>query len=193
MRHNALRDAEVKIMEEVCRDVKTEPQLMPIEREAVQGNNAPQARLDISAIGVWSQCEKTFLDVRVTHPNAVSHREKSLQQLYKQNENEKMKLYNDRIINVEKATFTSLIFTTTGGMGPECEKFNKRLAELISMKKKEAYSHAIGHIRTKLRFALLRSILVAIRGIRGKISVNERDAAEVSFNLIPQETCYETR
>lgn len=193
MRHNALRDAEVKIMEEVCRDVKTEPQLMPIEREAVRGNNAPQARLDISAIGVWSQCEKTFLDVRVTHPNAVSHREKSLQQLYKQNENEKKKLYNDRIINVEKATFTPLIFTTTGGMGPECEKFNKRLAELISMKKKEAYSHVIGHIRTKLRFSLLRSILVAIRGIRGKISVNDRDAAEVSFNLIPQETCYETR
>ncbi len=71
--------------------------------------------------------------------------------------------------------------------------FNKRLDELISMKKKEAYSHVIGHIRTKLRFALLRSILVAIRGIRGKISVNDRDAAEVSFNLIPQETCYETR
>ena len=66
----------------------------------------------------------------------------------------------DRIINCEKATFTPLVFTTTGGMGPECHKLNKRLAELIAIKKKESYSHVIGHIRTKLRFALLRSVLV---------------------------------
>ena len=179
-------------MEEVCKDVRIEPQLIQIERETVRGNDAPQARLDVSARGVWSPNEKTFFDVRVTHPNAESHRHKSLQQLYKENGNEKKGQYNDRIINCEKATFTPLVFTTTGGMGPECQKLNKRLAELIAKKKKESYSHVIGHIRTKLRFALLRSVLVAIRGIRGKESVYDNNM-EVSFNLIPQEQCYETR
>ena len=191
MRHNALRDMEAKIMEEVCKDVKTEPLLIPIERD-IQGNSAQQARLDISARGVWSSNEKTFFDVRVTHPNAVSHRSKSLQQLYKQNENEKKRLYSDRVINCERATFTPLVFTTTGGMGPECDRLNRRLAELIAVKRREAYSDVIGHIRTRLRFALLRSTLVALRGVRGKCSGEPSDM-NISFNLIPQEGCYETR
>ena len=37
-------------------------------------------------------------------------------------------LYNERVINVEKGTFTPLIFTTTGCMGPECERLDKRMA-----------------------------------------------------------------
>lgn len=192
MRHNALRDTEAKFMQEVCRDVKIEPELIQIEREMIQGNTAPKARLDISARGVWSQCEKTFFDVRVTHPNAESHRSKSLQQIYKQNESEKKRLYNDRVINCEKATFTPLVFTTTGGMGPECERLNKRLAEMIATKRKESYNHVIGHLRTRLRFSLLRSILVAIRGVRGKPRVEECNLYDVSFNLIPDGHCYES-
>ena len=30
MRHNALRDLEAELMEEVCRDVKIEPELLPL-------------------------------------------------------------------------------------------------------------------------------------------------------------------
>ena len=74
--------------------------------------------------------------------------------LYEEKERLKKRKYNDRIINVEKATFTPLVFTTTGGMGPECEKLNKRLAELIAAKSKENYSHVIRHLRTRqIRFA----------------------------------------
>ena len=35
---------------------------------------------------------------------------------------------------VEKATFTPLVFSTTGGMGKEAEKFHKRLAALLVKK-----------------------------------------------------------
>ena len=31
-----------------------------------------------------------------------------------------------------KATFTPLVFTTTGGMAPECQVYHKRLAEPLS-------------------------------------------------------------
>ena len=81
-------------------------------------NIAPNARLDIAARGVWTEQEKTFFDVRITHPNAPSLRNKKLEQVYKMAEKEKKNTYNDRILNVEKSSFTPLIFTTSGGMGP---------------------------------------------------------------------------
>ena len=93
---------------------------------------------------------------------------------------------------MEKASFTPLVFTTTGGMGPECERFNRRLAELIAVKKGERYSDVIGHIRRSLRFALLRATLVAVRGMRGKQSVETgEEFGDVSFNLVPQCQAYE--
>ena len=82
------------------------------------------------------------------------------------------------------------IFTTSGGLAPECERLNKRLAELISEKRGEEYSLVMRHIRTRLRFSLLRSILVAIRGTRGKVYGNDNDLYDISFNLIPEEKCY---
>ena len=100
-------------------------------------------------------------------------------------------LYNERIINVEKSTFTPLVFTTTGGMGPECQRLNKRLAELISKKRNEQYSKVMSYIRTRLRFALLRSTIIALRGLRGKSSREEDKIEELSFNLIPEQKCYE--
>ena len=44
-----------------------------------------------------------------------------------------------RVLDIEHAAFTSLIFTTTGGMGKECLNYHSRLAELIVIKKGEDY------------------------------------------------------
>ena len=193
MRHNILRDTEARMLQEVCKDVKTEPEMIPTVAEMATGNVSNNARLDISARGVWSRYEKTFFDIRVTHPTADSHMTKSLEALYTDNEKQKKRAYNDRVINIEKATFTPLVFTTTGGMGPECQKFNKRLAELISQKQREEYSHVMRHIRCKLRFSLLKATLAAVRGVRGKVSrIEEDDITSISFNLIPQEPAYES-
>ena len=94
---------------------------------------------------------------------------------------------------MEKPSFTPLIFTTTGGMGPECERLNKRLAEMIALKQREQYSQVMAHIRTRLWFALLKATLVAVRGIRGRRSVAaEDDVEEILFNLIPREQAYES-
>ena len=47
----------------------------------------------------------------------------------------------------------------------------------------------ITYIRTKLRFALLRSTLAAIRGFRGKRSdVHLQDLTDIDFSLIPRPT-----
>ena len=185
MRHNVLRNLEGKLMQSVCRDVKIEPPLIPTQN-VNGGNTTDGARLDISAVGLWSEYERTFFDIRVTHPTAESYMKKSLENLYRENENQKKRMYNDRIINVEKSTFTPLVFTTTGGMGTECSRMNKRLAELISEKKGEKYADVMQYIRTRLRFALLRCTLVAIRGFRGKKISPESHIDDISFNLIPE-------
>ena len=106
----------------------------------------------------------------------------------RENENEKKGLYNERILEREKASFTPLVFTTTGGMSPECEKLNKRLAYLISEKRNDTYGSVIKHIRTRLRFALLRCTLAAIRGYRGRTKEDNSSAlSEVDFALIPEQ------
>ena len=38
-------------------------------------------------------------------------------------------MYASRVMEVEQATFTPLVFTTTGGMVPECQAYYKRLAK----------------------------------------------------------------
>jgi len=72
---------------------------------------------------------------------------------------------------------------------PECTRVNKRLAEKIAEKRREPYASVITYIRTKLRFALLRSTLAAVRGFRGKRSDGHlQDLTDIDFSLIPRPT-----
>jgi len=77
--------------------------------------------------------------------------------VYRQHENEKKRKYASRVLEVEKGTFTPLVFSTTGGMGDECNRFHKPLAKLLSIKKGEEYADTISWIRSKVSFALIRS------------------------------------
>ena len=168
MRHNEIRNTETELLREVCRDVQIEPALIPLSgqqfsRSAITGD---MARLDVSARGFWSPMGKAFFDVRITHPNASSNSTKTLPQIYAHHENEKKREYSERVNQVEHASFTPLVFTTSGSEGPECKQFHRRLATLISNKRKESYADTIAYIRRKLRFSLLRTTLVALRGYR---------------------------
>ena len=78
--------------------------------------------------------EKTSLDIRAMHPNSPSYMNQDIEQLYKAREREKKRTYNERVIQVEKGSFTPIVVSTFGGMGQEAEKFHKRMAKLISEK-----------------------------------------------------------
>ena len=81
-------------------------------------------------------------------------------------ENDKKRLYSSRGLEVERGTFTPLVFTTTGGMSDECQRYHSRRTELLAVKKQESYASTIAWIRTRVPFAILRSALVCLRGSR---------------------------
>ena len=187
MRHNRIRDLEADLMREVCHNVKVEPELLPLDANQMRnGNTAEKARLDVSGNGVWGPFERTFLDIRIMHPNAPTYINKPLPRVYAAHERQKKHDYNERVQQVEKGTFTPIVMSTFGGMGNEAERHHKRIAQLISEKKNEKYGDVLNYIRTRLRFSLLKSVLMAIRGVRDKGMKKTKitPISSLSFNLI---------
>ena len=185
-----MRHTTAEILKEICKDVRIEPELTPIASDNNGGtstNTKDRARLDVSCVGLWSPLERTFLDIRIFHPGSPSYKNKSLQSLYKTHQMEKKQKYNARIINVEKSTFTPVVFSTHGGMAPECRTLFQRAARQISEKRKERYEDVMGYISTRLRISLMKSILLSVRGSRGTSKGNGKHIASIPFNIIPRD------
>jgi len=170
LRHNELRDLTAGLLREVCHQVTTEPALQPLTGESIQPKSAikdDNARSDVKADGFWSCSQQsTYFDIKVFNPTSTSYLKKPLPSLYKTHEQSKRRDYEDRIINVEHGTFSPLVFSTSGGMGPTATTVFSRLASLISSKTNTCYSKTILFIRTKISFALLRSAVRCLRGSR---------------------------
>ena len=110
---------------------------------------------------------------------------KPIKDVYASHEEEKKRHYNERVQEVEKGSFTPIVGSTFGGWGKEAEKHHKRIATLIANKKNEEYTDVINYVRTRLRFSVLKSVLTAVRGVRGKSRVAD-PISIISFNLIEQ-------
>ena len=102
-----------------------------------------------------------------------------------------MRKYNTRVMTVERGSFTPLIYTTFGGWGPQATRYHKRLADRVALKRGEQYHLLLSHMRVRIHFALLRSILIALRGERGKKQLTPMPFSSTSFNLIPDGHDYE--
>ena len=89
LRHNTIRDTIGELLRGVCKDVETEPHLLPVPPtvQLPSGTNITDgARLDVSARSFWSPLDRAFIDVRVPHPQAQSNSGKSIPQMYHQHE-----------------------------------------------------------------------------------------------------------
>ena len=92
---------------------------------------------------------------------------------------------------MEKCSFVPLVYSTTGGMGIRAAAFHRRLAKLVADKRQEQYSEVVSVMRTKLSFAMLRSVLISVRGVRGKkCKIPITPISCTSFNLVPEGMSY---
>ena len=121
-------------------------------------NREDGARLDIVA-----QRQSAFFDVRVFDPFAPCYRCSTLAQCYRKNELEKKRAYEERVREIEHGSFSPLVFSAAGGMGPIATVVYKRLASLLFEKQGRAYSSTLHWLRCRLNFSLLRSAIMCIR------------------------------
>ena len=117
----------------------------------------------MKAGGFWSREVTAFFDVRVTHVNSKCNQGKATSTIFKEQKEEKKRKYQQRLLDVEMGSFTSLVFRTNGGMGADCNCFLKRLAEKLSEKNEEPYHITITWIRTLLSFEIWRSVSTHMR------------------------------
>ena len=83
---------------------------------------------------------------------------KATSTIFKEQEEEKKRKYQQRVLYVEMGSFTPLVFGTKGGMGADCNCFLKHLAEKLSEKNDEPYYITITWIRRLLSFEILRLV-----------------------------------
>ena len=136
--------------------------------------------MDIVCMGLWAPDQLSYMDVRVCHPMAASYLNTKPSSLYKTHEKSKKTCYMRRVQIVEGGTFSPLVFTTTGGVGPEMNRAMKKVAKLLE-DHGEMYSEALAAIRRRLRFCLLIATLRSLRGCRTKYSPAGLDI--IDFNL----------
>ena len=120
------------------------------------------ARADIRARGFWGWQQSAFFDVygffTPTHQATATPASQPCTEGKSKPERESMV--------TEMASFTPLIFATTGGMGREATAFYKRLADLMAVKNSAPYSTTLAWMRCTLSFSLLRSAVMCMRGSR---------------------------
>ena len=170
IRHNEIRDLTARLLTEVCRDVRIEPDLQPIPVISpliggASANSSEGARLDVAVNGFWGgRYERTFIDVRVLNPHADSNKTSSISATYQKHENEKRRMYEQRVREVERASFVPVILSATGGMARQASVFFKRLASLLAEKRDATYGTTMNWLRCVITFSLLRSAVQCIRG-----------------------------
>ena len=89
-----------------------------------------------------------------------------LQSAYRLHGKAKKREYLERIQRVEDGSFTPMVMTSSGGMGPEMAIAVKVLAARIALKEGCQYSEAVGVLRARFSFAAARTALVCLRGSR---------------------------
>ena len=82
-------------------------------------NREDGACLDVVARDFWGRNrQRVFFDIRVFNPFASCYSRSPLSRCYITNELEKRRAYDEKVREVERACFSLLVFSASGGMGP---------------------------------------------------------------------------
>ena len=105
-----------------------------------------------------------YIDVRVFNPHAPSNLSSQICLSYRRHEREKHLKYDQRVREVEYASFVPFVLSCTGGIGPSENVFLKRLGALLAEKHNTEYSLVTGLLCCRLNFALLRAAVMCLHG-----------------------------
>ena len=151
-----------------------EPTLQQLTGESLNertANITDEEHVDIGTRGFWISGQQVFFDIRVFNPITQRYGSQELTKAYEINEREKKRQYNERILEVEHASFTPLVMTTLGGIGRKATKFYSRLSESIAEKRKERYNVIKNWISWKISFALVNCVCMCVRGSKSIYSL----------------------
>ena len=153
---------------------------MTFRRSAVTSD---EARLDVGARGFWRDGQNAFFDIRTTNADNASQENMTIKAILQSHEAEKKRKYNARVIQIEQGTFTPLVVTVKGVMGPEAIRYHKALASKIAEKTEEKYEDVTRLIKTKLSFLVQRAALLCIRGSRTMYNNSAESCNDFAYSL----------
>ena len=149
-----------------------------------------EARSDTRVRNFWGNKANAFFDFRVFYPFANSYVDSKITSLYTEFEKTKEREYKQRIREVEDGSFTPMIMSSTGGMGPQMTAALKHLAAKLAEKRNEPYPQTIGLLRVRFAFAMMRSSLICLRGSRNlrKREFQLEDSLGAPVDLVMEDT-----
>ncbi len=84
-----------------------------------------------------------FFDIRVFHSHALSNCKTTSTACYCRHEQEKRRMYEKRVSEVEHGSFTPIVLSSSGGWGPSATVAFKGPASLLSKKLDQPYSRIL--------------------------------------------------
>ena len=133
-------------------------------------NTGNQARADVSARGLWINEQTAFRDVNILKPLARCGLHHSLPAVYKKNEKEKKRKYNQQTLQVEHHLWFHVLIMFW--MGRECSNFLLHTAERLATGRKGPKIKISAWIKARLSFVLIRNMLLCLRVIRTSSNVD---------------------
>ena len=101
--------------------------------------NKPRGKTGLKGRGLLVSWSNSIFDVRVTRVNSKCNQGKAKSTIFKEQEKEKNRKYQQRVLDYKMGSFTPLVFETNGGVGADCNCFLKHLAEKLLEKNEELY------------------------------------------------------
>ena len=137
IRHSDVCDFTSNMLSIICKDVDRVIRLSNCKHE--QRSKSWYSRVR----GFRERGQQAFFNVRVFDPK----RRQVPSQCYIENEKEKRRNNNNRVLQIEHGSFTSLVFSIYGEMSREYRRFYNRLSKLVTDKRDITHSVAINWVR----------------------------------------------
>ena len=108
-----------------------------------------------------------MFDVRVFNPLCKTN-SGPIESVYRRHELEKRRAYENRVLEIEGASFCPIVLSTSGGQAPSTRALVKRLESLLADKLNQPKHLTICWLRNRISMAIARSCIMCLRGARSR-------------------------